>query len=656
MRQFSCAIAVAIAVVGGILASGQARAIDVAPFVKRGAFEDIKISPTGEYYAASVPLGNTTALVILARSDRKVTGTISLGKNAHVSDFWWVNDRQVLFSDNRRFGALDMPQPAGNLYVTSVEGRADILVGQHVDVQGLGSKIRGKKTEAVAAFLVDDLPGDDRAVLISVAPFNNDPYTRLERLDLSTGRRTPVGRAPVRRATFMTDNAGVVRAAHGAGTDNVSKLYLRGGESTQWQLINDESVSRRIEWPLGFSEDNATVYLQAEQAAGPDVIVALDVLSGERRTVLSDDIAEPEATIYRPYTKTPVGARFMAGVPRTMFIDAESPQARHYRSLEAAFPGQSVFITSTTRDGRYTLVQTSSDRNPGDFFLYDTVDKKAEHVISRREWLDPEHMAGMRPIALKARDGLDLHGYLTVPREADGAQLPLVVMPHGGPYGIYDRWAFNDDTQLLAAAGYGVLQVNYRGSGNYGRSFEAAGARQWGGTMQDDLTDATRWAIEEGIADASRICIYGGSYGAYAALMGVSKEPALYRCAVGYVGVYDLPIMHTTGDIQRRGSGETYLREWIGEREAIAAVSPARDAKRIRVPVLLAAGGEDERAPIEHSRRMEQALRAAGVPVETLYYPTEGHGFYQDAHRTEFYETLLSFLARNIGGQAPEGR
>ena len=136
--------------------------------------------------------------------------------------------------------------------------------------------------------------------------------------------------------------------------------------------------------------------------------------------------------------------------------------------------------------------------------------------------------------------------------------------------------------------------------------------------------------------------------------MGVAKEPALYRCAVGYIGVYDLPMMHVTGDIQRRGSGETYLREWVGERQALAAVSPTRLADRIKVPVFLAAGGEDERAPIEHSRQMERALRAAGVPVETLFYPTEGHGFYQEKNRKEFYEKLLDFLFRNIGGKAPD--
>ena len=644
------------AMAAGMVAAGaQASAVDVTPFVKPASFEDIKISPSGEYYAATIPLDDRTSLAILRRSDNKLTASVSLGKNTGVSGFWWVNDDHVLFGDTRKFGSLDRPQLAGNLYVVSaVNGKAEILVGQHVDVQSVGSNIRGKKVEAVAAFLVDDLPGDDRGVLISVSPFSDDPFTRIERLDLDSGRRSLVGRAPVRRAQFMADNTGTVRVAHGAGTDNVNMLYVRDGSSTEWRLINDESRTRRVEWPVGFSSDNRILYLQAEQAGAADAIFEYDMASGNRRRVLVDDVVEPERIIYRQNTNIPVGAHFMDGKPKAAFLDEGSPEARQHRSLEAAFPGESVAVTSATKDGRLVLIQTSSDRNPGDFFLFDTVLKKAEHLISRRDWFDPEQMSEVKPVVVKARDGLELHGYLTVPRGSEGKGLPLVVMPHGGPFGIYDRWAFDDDVQLLAAAGYGVLQVNFRGSGNRGRDFEAAGARQWGGTMQDDVTDATRWVIGEGIADPSRICIYGASYGGYASLMGVAKEPALYRCAVGYIGVYDLPMMHVTGDIQRRGSGETYLREWVGERQALAAVSPTRLADRIKVPVFLAAGGEDERAPIEHSRQMERALRAAGVPVETLFYPTEGHGFYQEKNRKEFYEKLLDFLFRNIGGKAPD--
>ena len=245
-----------------------------------------------------------------------------------------------------------------------------------------------------------------------------------------------------------------------------------------------------------------------------------------------------------------------------------------------------------------------------------------------------------------------MHGFLTIPHGSDGKNLPLVVLPHGGPFQVSDEWGFNPEAQLLAAAGYAVLQVNFRGSSGYGRAFSQAGAREWGGKMQDDVTDATRWAIDQGIADPRRICIYGASYGAYAALEGVAKEPSLYKCAAGYVGVYDLPLMFGKGDTRELESGRNYLHDWIGEPSELGKVSPVNQAASIKVPVFLAAGGQDERAPIEHSERMEKALRNAGVPVETLFIRSEGHGFYTTEHQVQFYTKLLDFLARNIGSGA----
>lgn len=634
----------------GLLTAPYAGAVDIDAFVKKDQFEEIKISPKGDFFAATVPLDDRTLLVVMSRAENKVVTTFNTGRNTGIADFVWVNPQGLIISTAEKFGSMDEPRLTGELYRLTTTGSAEMLVGQRLNHQQTGSKIQTKKAEQVAAFLIDDLPTDDRDVIISVMPFNSDPFTRAERMDVNTGRRVPVARAPVRNARFVTDNNGLVRFALGAGSDNVNKLYYRSGANAEWTLVNDEAANGRIESALGFSEDNATAYLQVEHANGPDSIVAMDVATGERREVLRDDNVDPERIIHRPGTSIPVGVVLLDGKPRAAFFDAGSPEARMQRSLEAAFPGEFPFITSSTDDGRLTLVQTWSDRNPGDFYLFDAVAKKADHVISSRNWFDPAKMAETVPVSMKARDGLVLNGFLTMPR-GGGKQQPMVVLPHGGPFGIFDQWQFDTDRQLLAAAGYAVLQVNFRGSGNYGRAFRQAGARQWGGAMQDDITDATRWAIAEGHADPRRICIAGGSYGGYAALMGVAKEPSLYKCAVGYVGVYDLPMMHSRGDIQRRGSGETFLNEWIGLKADLGAVSPSRMAERIKVPVFLAAGGEDERAPIAHSKAMEKALQSAGVPVESLYFPTEGHGFYVEANRREYYTRLLAFLSRHIGGK-----
>lgn len=635
-----------------LLVAGNAfAAVDLNNFIRKDQFTDIKISPTGEYFAATVPMEDKTALTIFRREGNKLTGTFMPMRNGHVNGFEWVSEQRVLISLAEKFGSLDQPQPTGEIYGMNADGnQIDLLVGYRVQGAGAGTRIQPKKVEAVAAFLTDALLDDGRNVVISVWPMTgNDPYTRAERLDVHSGRRVPLARAPVQRASFTTDNAGEVRLTHGAGVDNVNKLYYRSGAGKEWQLINDENSSGRIESPLGFSEDDRYVYLQVKGGVGTDAIVAWDPVSNERKQVLNDKGADPLSIIYRNGTSIPVGAMVMDGRHKTLFFDPESADARMYRSLEAAFGSEPVFITSSTKDGRLALVRTWSGSNPGDFFLYDTAAKSVSHLISRSQWIDPEVMASVEPFSFLARDGLNIRGYLTVPRAAKGAR-PLVVMPHGGPFGIFDAWSYDRQTQLLAAAGYSVLQVNYRGSGNYGRAFQQAGARQWGGKMQDDVTDATLWAIKQGHADPKKICIYGASYGAYAALMGVAKEPALYQCAAGYVGVYDLPMMQREGGRKRRSLGN-WSKDWVGDDQALlAAASPNRFAERIKVPVFLAAGGEDEIAPVEHTRMMEAALNKAGVPVESLYYKTEGHGFYTEPHQREYYTRLLAFLSRHLGG------
>lgn len=632
--------------------SAVATGVDVAAYTRKDQFESLKISPDGRWFAATVPLEDRTVLVVIERGSNNVTASFKLGRNTVVEEPQWVTPERLVFGISEKFGALEQPVPTGELFAMNADGsKTEMLVGFRVDDGGLGTNIKPKKgSDKIAAFLIDAPPADTRSTLISVQPYAVDAYTAVERIDLFSGRRARVTNVPVRRASFYLDNKGQVRFAVGADSDNVKKLYYRAGDDKDWELLITEA-NGRFEFPLGFSADDTVAYLQVEQKQGPDSLVALELATGKRTQLMRDDDVDPARIIYRNASLTPVGAHFIDGKPRTGFFDDASPEARLQRSLEAAFAGNSVRITSQTSDGRIALVEVASDRNPGDFYLFDTVAKKAAHVLARREWFDPAEQAEMRPVRLTARDGVPLHGYLTVPKGSTGKNLPMVVVPHGGPFDIRDKWGFEDDVQMLANAGYAVLQVNFRGSGGYGKGFLDAGAREWGGRMQDDVTDATRWAIGEGIADAKRICIFGGSYGGYAALMGAAKEPDLYRCAAGYVGVYDLPTMLTHGDVQRRVSGETYLRDWIGnDRAKLEAASPNRLAGRIKVPVFLAAGGEDERAPIEHSRMMEDALRKAGVPVETLYYDTEGHGFYKEEHRQEFYTRLLAFLSRSLGG------
>ncbi|NZA26206.1 S9 family peptidase [Luteimonas sp. SJ-92] len=631
-------------------AYAQPETVDLAPYLRQPTYERVKISPDGANYALTVPMEDRTVLAIVRRADMQPLTKITGRRDSVVDDFWWATNERVVVSMATKRGTRDQPVAIGELHAVNADGSRPRLLASPYGVDervGIGASYKAWFDESV--YVLDTLPDDPRNVLVYAVPVAKDPYVRIEKLDIHTRRRTRIADAPVRRADFLADAQGEVRFAVGADVDNVSKLFYREARGERWRLVNDQSVSGHREFPLGFSADGSVAYLQVERASGPDALTAWDPAAGTYTELLRDEVVDPYRILYDLDSRTPIGASYMTDRIRNRFFDETAPTARLYRSLEMAFGEDAVYMTSATADGRHVVLYVWSDRNTGDYFLFDTVEQRAERVFSRREWFAPAAVPPTRYVALRARDGRPLHGYLTAPADTAAGPRPMVLLPHGGPYGVFDGWEFDDDAQILAAAGYAVLRVNYRGSGNYGREHTVAGRREWGGRMQDDLTDATHWAIEQGIADASRICIYGASYGGYAALMGAAREPDLYRCAVGYVGVYDLELMHREAASQSRSS-KTWALEWMGERGTLASRSPTHLAERIKAPVFLAAGGQDERAPLKHSERMEDALEKAGVPVETLYFPSEGHGFYTEPHRREYYTRLLDFLARHLGG------
>ncbi|KRG71750.1 alpha/beta hydrolase family protein [Pseudoxanthomonas dokdonensis] len=650
MRAGVCLAVVVLAGIHAPSAQAQDETLDLTPYLRQGQYERIKISPDGRYFAVTAPMEDRTVLGIVRRSDNTPTAKISGSKDSVVEDFWWANDERVVVSMASKQGSRDQPYAIGELHAINADGRQGKLLsspyGIHDD-PGIVGRFSSQLEDSV--YMLDTLHDDPDNVLVSVVPLSSDPNIRIEKLNIYTRKRTRIAGAPVRRADFIADASGQVRFAQGAGYDNVSKLYYRSAQDQDWRLINDENVSGHREFALGFSADGSQAYLQVEREDGPDLLMSWDPASGKYTELLRDPVVDPYRILYDLDGHTPIGALYMTDRVHQRFFDDNAPTSRLYRSLAKAFNGDAVAMTSATADGREVLLYVWSDRNSGDYFIFNTVDKSAERVFSRRSWFPPASMPGSRYVSFAARDGMSLHGYLTEPVAASAKPRPMVLLPHGGPYGIFDEWGFDDDAQILAAAGYAVLRVNYRGSGNYGWSYQQAGAREWGARMQDDLTDATRWAIQQGIADPARICIYGASYGGYAALMGVAREPDLYRCAAGYVGVYDLEMMHRDAS-QGSRSGKTWALEWMGERGTLAPRSPTQLADRIKVPVFLAAGGKDERAPIAHSERMEKALKAAGVPVQTLYFANEGHGFYTEEHRRAFYTRLLDFLAPQLGG------
>ena len=341
----------------------------------------------------------------------------------------------------------------------------------------------------------------------------------------------------------------------------------------------------------------------------------------------------------------PWAVRFDHHFPAYQYLNPAHPLAQQHAVLAKMYPDDTVSITSSTRDYKVSVALISGDRQPGRFVLLNVDDRNVEHLASRYPNLPAEHLAPMAPVEFQVRDGATVYGYVTsaakTPRPG-----PMVVVLHGGPHGIRDYWGFDPVVQLLASRGYHVLQVNFRGSGGYGHAYMSRGFGEWGGLMQDDVTDATRWAIKTGLADAERVCIMGASYGAYAALMGVAREPGLYRCAVGQAGIYDLTIMERAGDVRERLSGIHYIRQILGDVD-LDTRSPTHLADRIRARVMLVHGGIDRRAPPMHARRMRDELEKAGHEVTWLFDDDQGHGFIGNEVNEDQYRRILAFLAEN---------
>ncbi len=660
------ALACALLLPALALAESPAPAAAAAPppiehFVERDAFFDIKISPDGKHLAASVPQEEGSALLVLETDSLKKAGHFFAGRRSEIADFWWSSDERLLMSMAERFLGSEAPGLTGEIYAANFDGTRPIaLAGVRAGDGRQGSRIKVRESELVAVFPIDLLPGDSRQALVQVLPPSgrSEAYASIERMDTENGRRSRLGTSPAQRAEFTTDAEGQLRFVAGLKVTNDAVLHYRENDSADWQLLNDETMSGQRVSVLGFATDGKSAYLRVSRPEGPDAIERFEVDSGTRSEVFRHARRDPASAIRTLDGRSVIGVKYFDPMPQMHFFEPDHPEALLRLSLAAAFKGYSVDITSATQDGRRAILFVQSDRNPGEYFLFDRETKNARHIGSRGRQIVPEQLGETRAIQITARDGLVLDGLLTLPPGADERALPLVVHPHGGPFGIEDRWGFDRQVQLLATRGYAVLQLNFRGSGGFGQAFVRAGYRQWGGAMQDDLTDATRWAIEQGIADARRICIYGASYGGYASLMAVAKEPDLYACAAGDVGVYDLALMHRRGDVPYSFSGRNFLKDALGEKD-LAEHSPNLLADRIRVPVMLSAGENDRRAPIIHTERMESALKKAGVPVEALYFRGEGHGYYATDNQLKFQQQLLAFLDRHIGsgwqapGQAP---
>jgi dipeptidyl aminopeptidase/acylaminoacyl peptidase len=515
------------------------------------------------------------------------------------------------------------------------------------------------------------LPNDPDHILIARYHWADDGEPRAHLLNVYRGRTRYLGDQPDARNLrgFIADNDGNLRVAHefirGDTVDDYEvRFHVKHGD--QWRRLDIEAQRQPVSInPLGFSADNTKAYFLSNHDMKEN-----DRMGVFRYNFQTDDIEllyrHPEVNVaggIYGHDGEVLGVTTHFGPATYTFFDdiAEtSDDAILLQRLALSFPERDVTITSFSQDGRLATVFVRGDRDPGQFYLFDTEDLQARYLAATLPDLPTDSLAPMEPVRFEARDGLVLHGMLTRPNDAR-QNLPLIVNVHGGPFGVTDHWRFNREAQFFAQHGYATLQVNFRGSGNRGDDFRNLGRREWGGKMQDDVTDATRWAIEQGIADPNRICIYGGSYGGYATLMGVVREPELYRCGVGYVGVFDLPWFRG-GDgndwsrqrsRQARQERERWMSAFVGDDpEMLRRASPVHNVERIQAELFIVHGGNDVRVVVGHAERLRNALDRIGKSYEWMLKPEEGHGFYNVDNRIKLYESMLAFFDRHIGPEA----
>ena len=606
--------------------------LPVGDFFRDPEFTSVSLSPDGSFLAVSVPQGDRTVLAILKTADLSLQSKFDYGENNHIESVAWVSDQRFAMFVSRKVGRFDYRIGQADMFFANVDGtrRIDVPLGNTYTI-------------------VDTLRDDDRHVLVQRSIDNAFLY----RLDTLTGRVRTVATAPLASGSFVVDHEGRPRYAFGQDDEHHLVTYRRVGDG--WQQVHRQAMGEgasRI--PMRMDAEGERVIMMVSDAGEPLRVVKRDAEDQTETVLARNENVDPIGAVTSSDGRSLLAVRFMDGLPRHEWVLPDHPETRLLAGLEQAFPEHVVTITSMSEDGRLVLFRTHSDIDPGSYYLFNRDTGQARFLLSRMSWIRPEQMAPMRPITLKARDGVELHGYITIPRGSDGRNLPLILNPHGGPHGPRDMWGFNPEVQFLANRGYAVLQINFRGSGGYGDAFEAKGFRNWGTTMIDDMTDAVQWTIDQGIADPGRICTYGASYGGFAALQSVVREPERYRCTIGYVGVFSIPLMFTDGDIPETESGRAYLRrvhpESLAEQRA---QSPAYNIDRIRVPVMLVHGERDVRVPMSQFRVLRDRLTEAGRPPEKIVLEErEGHGFFDFQNQVDLYTAMEAFLDRHIGDRA----
>ncbi len=629
--------------------------IPVEDFFRDPEFRNFQVSPDGTHLAFLGPWERRTNIFVyeIATGDaRRVTAF----RDSQIRDFFWANDERLLF------------------YVEESGFEASIGIFA-VDRDGRRSRVLVPPAEAVVnvsvirqTVVIDRLKDDPEHVLVvnnerrldypDVFMLNIYREPRRRMAGARRGASTAIAAQEVERNPgtvrgWFTDQQGRLRLGIRSNRENRTRTVIyRGDENSEWEdLVTFDEGAPGWE-PIGFSYDEEILFVSSNLDRNTSGIYTYDLAARELGDlVYAHDEVDVTGLTFSDYRRAPISIRYETDRPQVRWLDEEKKMIQ--QALDSVFPDTLNRITSMSEDERVLVVRSFSDRHSPFYHLL-RIQEGGLNMIPlghSRKWLDPDRMAPVRPIQYEARDGLSIHGYLTMPRgwkEGD-EPVPLVVHPHGGPW-VRDSWGFNPEVQFLANRGYAVLQMNFRGSTGYGRSLLRAGDKAWGGEMQTDLKDGVKWAIAEGYADPDRIGIFGASYGGYATMMQLVLYPETYRWGINYVGPVDLRelILH------RRRHEEVFAHysRTIGDpdedRELLAEHAPITHIERLQAPVFVVHGRNDARVPMNQATMLRQALERHDKEYEWLVKPDEGHGFRNEENVIELYTRIDAFIEKHF--------
>ncbi|WP_310206208.1 alpha/beta fold hydrolase [Rheinheimera pacifica] len=613
-------------------------------------YTNVQISPDGRFISAVVNIDNKTALGIIERKGFKMVNAIRFPGREEIGSYFWANNERLVIKMAETMPWKQEPLFYGELFAVNWDSsKGSLIYGYRAGEMQTGSNIKKKEATKGWADIVSVLPDNEKQILIASTPWSEggDRLAELMLLDIYSGKMRKVGHSPIPYAYFIADQEGALKLAVGVDKNDNRQVYRYNSKGKDWSQVPLSSFGNRFS-AIGLDETADAVYVLDDFRQDKTGLFKLNLADFSYQEIFTDkkvDIADFEHT---KNDNRIFALKLDDGLPNYVLLSDKYAEAQIFKDLLTTFPGNAVTITSKTTNEQFWVVATYSDISAGSYFLFDKKNNSMTKLFDRMPALTKTELATTQAISFKSFDDTDIHGYFTAGK-SDSVNKPLIVNVHGGPHNVRDSWGFDREVQLLATAGYSVLQLNYRGSGGYGLKHQMAGYLQWGDAIQQDIIAGTRWAIDSGKAKAGNICIVGTSFGGYSAVQSATLAPDLYSCVVAVAGVYDLTIMKGEGDIPKMAFGVSYLERVLGKDDAVLQhFSPVNHVGKLEAALFLAHGKRDKRAPLEHATRLKAALDKAGKKYQWLQFNDESHGFYSPENRSVYYQQLLDFVSRHL--------